>query len=218
MAFAIRFLPDSSRIKVPVHKTREAVVEIVLDDFSEAFPIPLSFWTKAQYEAQWREGLRRIVRNVSPSCLITGMHDPSTANFIFCWEMWRQGREILFYVSTIFLEEHREHFDPNNPYGVILEYSNVTDDGVKGSEWTVSVEDIRTFGTDRMASLTQWRRNRRVSLFSGIKSRLPRRAAHAPVGGVQWAKNQKLYHNDDWIDQLRPILTTPRNLNLTKEA
>ncbi len=145
MAFAIRFLPDSSRVKVPVHGTLEAVGEIVLDESSEVFIAPLSFWTKAQYEAQWREALHRIVRNVSPSCLITVMNDPSTANFIYSWEMWRQGHEILFQEGTIFLEEHREHFDPNNPYGFIPEYSNMTEDGEQVSEWSVPVKDISTF-------------------------------------------------------------------------
>ncbi len=145
MAFAIRFLPDSSRVKVPVHDTLEAVGEIVLDEFSEAFIAPLSFWTKAQYVAQWKEALHRTVRNVSPSCLIIAMFDPATANFIYSWEMWRQGHEIIFHVGTIFLEEHREHFDPNNPYGFIPEYSNMTEDGEKGSEWRVPVDEISTF-------------------------------------------------------------------------
>ncbi len=143
MAFSIKFLPDSCQdIK---HGPMEAIGERVLGDSGELFLAELSFWTKAQYEAQWREGLNRIVRNLSPSCLIHTMRNPVTARFIFWWPMWRQDDEIVFQESTIWLKEHKERFDPSNPYGFIPEYSNMTEEGEKVSEWRVSVDDVYTF-------------------------------------------------------------------------
>ncbi len=145
MAFSIGFIQDTSRVTVPVHKTLEAVGEIVLGDFREAFVASLSFWTKKQYEAHWREALNRMVRNVSPSCLITEIYEPGYGHFGFWWPMWRRGHEILVHHQGLLLMEGDEPFDPNNPYGFIQEYYRINEDGHKLSEWRVSVDEISTF-------------------------------------------------------------------------
>jgi hypothetical protein len=143
MAFSIRFLPESCHeIK---HDSMEVVGEIVLGEFRELFLASLSFWTKAQYEAHWREALNRIVNNVSPSAVITTMYDPAMANFIFWWPMYRQGSDVIVHNQMLLLMEIEERLDPNNPYSLIPEYYSMSEDGEKVSEWRISIEDVSTF-------------------------------------------------------------------------
>lgn len=143
MAFAIRFLPESCQ--VIEHDSMEATGEIVLGEFRELFIASLSFWTKAEYETHWREALNRMIKNVSPSSLITTMYDPAVANFIFWWPMYRQGDEIVVHNQMLLLMEFEERLDPNNPYSFIPEYESVNEDGQKVSEWKISVEEISKF-------------------------------------------------------------------------
>jgi hypothetical protein len=143
MAFSIRFLPDSSQDIE--HGPIEAAGEIVLGGFRELFLASLSFWTRVQYEAHWREALNRIVTKESPSCLITTMYDPVIANFIWWWPMYREAEEILVQNHLLLLTELKERFDPNNPYRFISEYGNRSEDGEPISEWKVSIGDISTF-------------------------------------------------------------------------
>ncbi len=143
MAFSIRFLPESCQ--EIEHDSMETAGEIVLGEFRESFVASLSFWTKAQYEVHWREALNRIVKDVSPSCLITTMYDPAVANFIFWWPMYRQGHDIIVHNQMLLLMEIEERFDPNNPYSSIPEYYSVSEDGEKISEWRISIGDISAF-------------------------------------------------------------------------
>jgi hypothetical protein len=144
MAFSIRFLPESFQ-EIEHDPIMEAIGEIVLGEFSELFLASLSFWTKAQYEAHWREALNRIVQNVSPSGLITTMYDPVVANFIFWWPMYRQGSDVIVHNQMLLLMEIEERLDPNNPYSLIPEYYRVSEDGEKVSEWRISIGDVCTF-------------------------------------------------------------------------
>jgi hypothetical protein len=144
MAFSIRFLSESFQA-IEHHPITEAVGEIVLGEFRELFISSLSFWTKAQYEDQWITGLNRLVQNVSPSALITTMYDPTVANFIFWWPMYRQDDKVLVHNQMLLLMHHRELLNPDNPYTFIYEYESVDEEGQKVSEWEISIEDISTF-------------------------------------------------------------------------
>lgn len=144
MAFSIRFLPESYQ-EIEHDPVEESIGEIVIGAFSELFVASLSFWTRAQYEAHWKEALIRIIETASTSSLITTMYDPSLANFIFWWPMYRHADDVVFHNQMLLLMETEELLDPSNPYNFIPEYYNVSEAGEKVSEWKVSIDDICAF-------------------------------------------------------------------------
>jgi hypothetical protein len=116
--------------------------EIAIGEFSERFEIVLEYWNKSDYQRQWFEGLSRIVGGNTKSCLITSLTDPASANFIFWWLIYRDGTVTVFQNQILFLDELAAPFDVVNPYAVIPDRVQITEDGEKVSEWTAPITDL----------------------------------------------------------------------------
>lgn len=133
--FSIKLIPS----KTP----RTANAEIIIDRHKEITEVPLQYWRREQYRQQWQSALDRIVSGQPTACLITGMYDPKSANFIMWWPMWREGEIVYIQNQILFMDKIRANFNENEPHQYIPKRATVTDEGEKISEWAVKVSDIR---------------------------------------------------------------------------
>jgi hypothetical protein len=117
-----------------------AIGEIRLNDFVEQFEAPLTFWTVEDYERQWARGLRRISEGSAKSCLITAMYDPTVANFIIWWPIYRELDHAVVQNQVLFMKKLKGTFDVQDPYRSIDERVSITEDGEPISEWIVSID------------------------------------------------------------------------------
>src|SRR5690348_10784185 len=123
-SFDIRFLENEGHTA----PARTAYGEIRIGSFRERFQSDLSFWNRADYERQWRNASSRI-QHAERAAMITSMGDPSTANFIRWWVMYREDEKIFLQEQTLFLEELSAPFDPEAAEHFVRPRQTVSEDG-----------------------------------------------------------------------------------------
>jgi hypothetical protein len=136
MSLTIRFLNSVG------YEPDLALGEITLDDFVETFDIPLTFWSAARYERQWREGIDRLLKGAARSCLITSMLDPRSEAFGDWWKLYREGDHVLVQNQMLLTEVYGKNFDPDEPYRSIPERLPFNAEGTPISEWCLEFNKI----------------------------------------------------------------------------
>ena len=117
--------------------------EITIGDFSESFRASLSYWNRQDYFEQWMNALNEItVLKRSKAVIISSMYDPDTANFILCWVMYNLGDLVCFQNHIFFLDNLITPFNEKNMSKLIPDREQVTEEGERISEWTISLIDI----------------------------------------------------------------------------
>lgn len=129
-----------------------AIGKLRLGEDDEYFESVLGFWGAADYEQSWLDGLRRILAGKSTSCLATSVTNPSSANFVEVWPLYREGSDVYVQNSLIFLDQLSHEFDPDAPWESVAPRSVVDEDGQTISEWRVSLDDIREYLETRTTS------------------------------------------------------------------
>lgn len=119
--------------------------KITIGEYWEFFDAPCSFWNRDDYLRQWEDGLSRIVADVSPSALVTGIDNYPLSTVLSRWVMYRTGETIFFRDQLILAQDLQTSFDPQNVYGSIGPRSPVTEDGQEISEWSLDVSAIVQF-------------------------------------------------------------------------
>lgn len=119
--------------------------EIVLGTDRESFTSLVGFWSPADYAAQWRRGLERVIQQQLPSCLITSIHDPSEADVIHWWLLYPDGEEVAVQNALLLPRTLDRPFSTVDPYASVPARRVVNDDGYAVSEWHVPVAEVRDF-------------------------------------------------------------------------
>lgn len=122
-----------------------ALGELQLGEVHEYFQSVLGFWGLDDYTQSWATGLRRILAGASISCLATSVTDPSSANFVEVWPLYREGADVYVQNRFLFLDQLTREFDPKAPWESMDPRSVVNEDGQAISEWEVTLADIREF-------------------------------------------------------------------------
>ncbi len=122
-----------------------ALGELKLGEHCEHFGSILGFWGVGDYEESWLTALRRLVSGASISCLATSVIDPSNANFLEVWPLYREEDNVYVQNSLIFPDQLPHEFDPDAPWESLDPRSVIDEDGQAISEWEVSLGDIREF-------------------------------------------------------------------------
>ena len=121
--------------------------EITIDSFKEEFDMPVGYWSKNDYEQQWRDGVRRIHLH-DQSCLITKVQDPQIAPAkVNWWLLYKKGEKVYIHNQLLFGKKFRKKieqrpFTTQTCYDYIPPYEPYSDDGTNVSEWTVNLKDI----------------------------------------------------------------------------
>ena len=129
-----------------------ALGELKLGEDCEHFGSILGFWGVGDYEESWLAALRRLVSGASISCLATSVIDPSNANFLEVWPLYREEGNVYVQNSLIFPDQLSHEFDPDAPWDSVDPRSVVDEDGQAISEWKVNLNDIREFLESRTTS------------------------------------------------------------------
>ena len=116
-----------------------AVGEIVIDELSERFEAPLLYWSRGDYETQWRQGLSRTMTGEAKSCLVTSMYDPAKANFLVWWPIYREGSTLFVQNHLVFMDQLDEPLDLRDLYRSVRTRRTQTDEGQRISEWVSHV-------------------------------------------------------------------------------
>lgn len=118
---------------------------IVIDDFQERFHASTTYWSKDDYVKQWVAALEDITgeSKKNSSALVASMYDPSHANFIVCWALYREGDAVFVQNRILMLNELTGEFDIKELGQYVGERKTITDDGDKISEWTTSVDALQ---------------------------------------------------------------------------
>lgn len=73
------------------------------------------------------------------------MYDPSFANFIVWWPMYRMAEQLVVQNQILFLDRLPGKFDENNPFQYVGPRQTVNQDGATISEWSVEFADVQEF-------------------------------------------------------------------------
>ncbi|GIJ10445.1 hypothetical protein ACFFMR_22665 [Micromonospora andamanensis] len=125
-----------------------SVGKISAGDLDETFEMPTQFWSEASYRASWRRELQRILDGADRAVLLTLVVDPRSANWLRGYALYRLDSEIRIQERLFFLSELGHEFDLANPSRSVPAHASVTDDGLRISEWTVTIAELRGFFED----------------------------------------------------------------------
>jgi hypothetical protein len=120
--------------------------EIRVGSFSERFEADVSFWHESRYKSQWLDAAQRILVS-DRAVLVTSISEPSSANFVRWWAMYRESESIVLQEQICFLNELAAPFDPERPEASLREREISSEDGEEISEWQTTTEAVRQFLT-----------------------------------------------------------------------
>jgi hypothetical protein len=144
MSFSIKFLSEPVPSEWGQQASQEVLGEITVGEFSERTAVPLNFWSKSQYQEQWRNAANKLLEgNKGKAVFITQFFDPQkkeTGYVLECWPAYREGESV--YIQNFYIphESMPENWDIN--FEALIEERNPED---HGSEWTTTPEDIKRF-------------------------------------------------------------------------
>ena len=101
----------------------------------ESFDSPYSYWSQAAYLNHWYNSLIRLIEGKKPTALITSMHEPDRANFIFWWVLYPDGDIVHIQNHVLFIEKLASPFSEKKFYYHISEREFINNEGQKISEW-----------------------------------------------------------------------------------
>ena len=124
-----------------------AIGRLVLGEMEEAFESSLGFWRPDDYRRHWRDAVARTLSGAERSALVTSMENPTTANFIRWWPMYRTGDTVHFQEQILFLAETDEPFRLDEPFASVRRRTTISDDGDKVSEWSVPIGALASWAS-----------------------------------------------------------------------
>lgn len=143
MTFDIKFLSKDTA-GAPLG-TAVLMGQITLGGDIENFESVIGFWSPKDYERQWTEGVRRVVRSGKDSCLITSIHDPGLVDVLSWWLLYPEADEVHVQDALCLVRECLPRFSTVDPYRSIPERARATEDGEPVLEWTLPLEEFERF-------------------------------------------------------------------------
>lgn len=133
-------------ISEPVVEFDETSVRgrITLGTFSEIFLSPLVYWSVEDYKRHWLQAANYLLEGHDKTVFFTTMYDPSYANFLFAWPMWRFGEQIRVQNQMMLIDELTGSFDSYNPYAHVGEFAEFSDEQPI-SAWFIQAEEIAVY-------------------------------------------------------------------------
>jgi len=117
---------------------------ITLGAFQDEFQAPLYDWASGDYLAQWLDAAERLVAGAPTVVFLTHMVHP-TAPYHMGWPAWREGERVLVQERLFLAEQLGGPFDLEHPEVHLGPRQEVSDEGLKISQWTVTLDDVAAF-------------------------------------------------------------------------
>ena len=137
-----------------IHLTNDIVTElesnilavygkITAGDLAEIFIASLVIWDAEKYESQWRTAVERVVAGESKSALVVSYADPSIAEFLIWWLLYREGDSVYLQNQMLFFDRLKEPWYPGDLQRYVPDRRTVNESGIALSEWVVALQDFR---------------------------------------------------------------------------
>ncbi|HEV2601451.1 MAG TPA: hypothetical protein VGT41_04070 [Candidatus Babeliales bacterium] len=75
--------------------------EMQIGTFKKTFDMPLDYWSKQDYETQWKKGIERLKKH-NESCLITGVYDLTKKLMVSTWMLYKK-EDTVHVEETVFV-------------------------------------------------------------------------------------------------------------------
>jgi CdiI N-terminal domain len=124
---------------------------ITLGGFREEFQAPLYDWAPGDYAAQWLEAAERLVAGAPAVVFLTHMVHP-TASYHMGWPAWCEGDQVLVQERLFMVEQLGGPFDLERPETHLGPRQEVSDEGLRISQWAVKLRDVAAFVDRRRRS------------------------------------------------------------------
>jgi len=133
------------RVSTPPHTNEngfpEAGGELRLGDEIFRFAIDLRYWPITEYEAQWREGIWRLLEGASSSALMTA-YSGFAGHMHHMWALWREDKWLYVQQHAVIDRDLDHPFLPNNPYAYVGARVEAAKYELPIPEWRVALTDI----------------------------------------------------------------------------
>jgi hypothetical protein len=137
--------------------------QITIGDFTDDFQAPLFDWAPGDYTAHWLESARRLLQGAPVAVFLTHMVHP-TAPYHLGWPAWRLGERVYVQERLFLRDQLNGDFDPEFAELHAGVHQEVSDEGVKISQWIVNLRDVHEFVERRQRAdgaarrrVAQWR-------------------------------------------------------------
>jgi CdiI N-terminal domain len=122
--------------------------QITIDNFQEAFIMPLDVWSLEEYKKQWEEGLRRL-KNHEDTCLVTSIENMASGHpTIEIWVLYKEN-ETVYFQNCLLFDETVEglpikltDFNSKTCYEFVRPRETINEDGYEISEWSIPLSEI----------------------------------------------------------------------------
>lgn len=130
----------------PSYSDKEPILtaKIIINQYSEAFNIPITYWNINKYKENWKISIAEGLQQKKHAALVTSMYEPSNLNFIFVWILYFDNDYVHIQNSVIFLDQY-PNFNINRINEFIPQREIYNEDGIKISEWKVKKNDVIDF-------------------------------------------------------------------------
>jgi hypothetical protein len=117
---------------------------IKLGQFQDEFQVPLYDWAPGDYVAQWLDAAERLVAGAPAVVFLTHMMHP-TAAYHMGWPAWGDGDRVLVQERLFLAEQLGGPFDVEHPEVHLGPRQEISDEGLRISQWAVSLRDVAAF-------------------------------------------------------------------------
>ena len=124
---------------------------IKLGHFQDEFQVPLFDWAPGDYVAQWLEAAGRLVAGEPAVVFLTHMMH-HTAPYHMGWPAWCEGDKVLVQERLFLAEQLGGPFDVEHPEVHLGPRQEISDEGLRISQWVVSLRDVADFVERRRRS------------------------------------------------------------------
>jgi hypothetical protein len=105
------------------------------------FLVDLTYWRVADYERQWRAGVRRLVVGAPSSALVTAYRGPGDVAHLM-WALWRDAGYVYVQREVVLPAELDSPFDPSAPYAHVGPHTHSTANGLPIAEWRIDLASL----------------------------------------------------------------------------
>jgi CdiI N-terminal domain len=135
-------VPEFGRLAGVPHR----FVLTVMDDYESRIAAPLHVWSEADYEAQWTEGVERLLSGAESSCLVRRMEDPASGDqTVHFWTLYRSDDEsVAVHDTAYWAQSHGGPLDPGLIYEAVPPFTT-SHDGLPPLESRIDTADLASW-------------------------------------------------------------------------
>jgi hypothetical protein len=120
----------------------QAEAELQLGAQRIAFLVDLRYWSRPDYESQWRAGIARLARGGRRSCaLMMAYRGPLRVPHIM-WALWREGGDVYIQEQSVLSSDLKGAFDPRQAHAHVGERIRAVENGLPISEYRVEWKPV----------------------------------------------------------------------------